>query len=260
MPKTLTRITLGLALAAIQPGAQAAGLGLVPGYPDITTDYSEVIYDYTAGVGGTLTIDGTLTGNGVGQTIQLTPGGPFYYILDPSNPGDPFNTGYSLTATFNSAGQFTGGSVTVTGKVVTDTDFFADGDLFDDLHPDYSSGTLLTATLTDFGFVGLPIPGSKDQLLLEFLITTTGGDLFTAGFNYGGVIWNGQVIPTFGMDWDLGGLSAFQRNFASCSGCGATLNTFVPLPAAPWLFGAGLTGLATLARRRRTRVREELTA
>lgn len=242
---------VGTAVGLTAISAQAASLQLVPGIPDITTSNSDVSYTYSAGTGGNLTITGSLPGNTVGQTIRLVSGGPIYYVI-PNYPDPTYNleTGYQLHAAFDTSGHFVSGTVAVTGLVASNPANPNSSPL-----PGYSSGTLLTANLTKFGFTG--ISGSHDTLTLDFLMTLTGGDLHAAGFSQGGLIWSGGVSPSFGGNWDPlnnnSGL-AFQRNFATCAGCTATLDTFVPLPASVWLFLSGLLVLGTCLRRSAGRI------
>jgi hypothetical protein len=108
------------------------------------------------------------------------------------------------------------------------------------VHQVFNSGTLLTGTLTAFGF---PDPGGDP---LEFLFNVTGGD--AAGLYAsapGGIILSGTGFGgSFNVDFDnlIGGIQG--------TGSGAADVAPVPLPAAVWLFGAGLLGLVGLGRNR----------
>lgn len=274
--------------ALINPPLVYGGLPDVAGAPDIT-------YDYVAGVGGTMTINGRSTApatvggvavpnagatNTMQQSITLPGlvGGAverLYVTNDVTTDGSTaFNvarsyTNYSLVANFDADGFFTGGTVSILGYL-SDATRTAANTVYGGLWTD--SGTVLTGTLTQFGFTGGG--GTSDNIKLQFTYDVTAGNFFDIGFRGGSAEYQGYVrtLATGGISplaaynaanstsyttWDQLTLSgqqqAFMQDFAYCTeGCTATIDTWVPLPGAVWLFGSGLAGLAGFARRRKT--------
>lgn len=140
---------------------------------------------------------------------------------DGSIPAEAITNGtFNLDATIDAAGSLAGGSLTIGGTVAT---------------LGFNSGTLLTGDLTAFGFE----PAGGDPL--EFTFDVTGGD---AAALYGGVGAVGGVIMGA---TDFGG--SFDVDWSN-TGSGVANVAPVPLPAALWLFGAGLMGLIGVGRRR----------
>jgi hypothetical protein len=92
----------------------------------------------------------------------------------------------------------------------------------------------LTGNLTAFGFKDT----GGDPL--EFLFSVTGGD--AAGL-YGGIGSIGGIILSGG----TGFTGDFTMDFAGTGSAVADVGP-VPLPAAVWLFGAGLLGLVGIGR------------
>ncbi len=268
-------------------GLSYGGLPDVAGAPDIT-------YDYTAGVGGTLTINGRLTApatvggvavpnggatNTITQTIKFPnlTASPLEYLYVTNDVADDSNTAYnaarrytnySLTASFDANGLFTGGTVSILGYLSDATKASIEayyGQTWSD------SGTILSANLADFGFYGDNADGNTiDTIKFQFRLNVTGGDVFNLGFNGGAAEYVGGVSTlasggaspllaaggTTAMNWDdltvSGQQKAFMQDFIYCSsGCTSTMDTWVPLPGAVWLFGSGLAALAGLARRRK---------
>ena len=127
---------------------------------------------------------------------------------------------FDLTASIDNSGVLSGGTLTIGGTIPS---------------LGVGPGSLLTGTLTSLGF---PTSGSGDPL--EFLFDVTGGDL--ASF-YG---TSGGIILT-----ESGFIGGFATDFSNVPFTGvADTGTVVPVPAAAWLFGSGLLGLAGIARRR----------
>jgi hypothetical protein len=272
----ITTLPLILALLAAQP-AGAALLNVTQSWPDIQTLNSNLAYDYT-GTGGTLTVNGTSTQNGGGtssQLISFTSVDPALQLWNTPGPAPTTNpnltlykfTHYDLAASFDANGNFIGGTVSISDAYLSDEDLASAPAGW------VNSGTVLTGNLTDFGFYGSQ-NGSMDNLTLNFLYDVTGGDLSSLGYTWGGIelhtnvqtALSGGMSPlqaaniAYGMsatNWD--GLTtatqqlAFMQDFYKCtSGCTQTLDTFVPLPGAVWLFGSGLIGLFAFTRRRVT--------
>lgn len=101
----------------------------------------------------------------------------------------------------------------------------------------YNSGTLLTGDLTALGYA------NNGSQVLEFLFNPTGGDLSSLyGLRPGGIIFS--VSGYNDADFNTAFSNTAYNGFASIA------PVPVPVPAAVWLFGSGLLGLAGLARRR----------
>jgi hypothetical protein len=128
---------------------------------------------------------------------------------------------FNLNAEIDAGGNLLGGIIIIGGTVGA-----------------ANSGTLLTGNLTDIGFS--EVVGVSDPL--EFLFEVTGGDLAGAYGGTGGTILTGT---------DFAG---WLGNFANAPFSGAS-DTFtvspVPVPAAVWLFGSALLGLAGFGRHSR---------
>ena len=238
-----------LALLTV-PSAHGAALNLVKSWPDISTastDINNVFVNTDSDHVWQMTIDGSAASNLVTQNVQWFPG-DVNHIVCASNVLNSAcsanSTAYTLLAYFDAAGNFTTGSVT--------SDGYIDGDPatagYQPNNALANNGSVLDATITEFGFVGTAGTTAYDQLKLEFRLAL---DNTTADFNQifgagtkGGVIWNGRVqTGQVNGNWAQ---SDFAHAFgcSGISGCGpATMDTFVPLPAAVWLFGSGLAGL-----------------
>jgi hypothetical protein len=247
--QSVLSVTIVTLLLVLQLPANAATLDLTPAYPDLTTWSSSMAYDYTTSTpdlcfnvgGGPSSATGpcgTTSGNrdySGAIAEDGTPGFGLFSITGSTlslNIDGSANLGvaggsYSLTADFDENGGFTGGSINVLG---TTSD------------PDFQSGTLLTGNLFNFGFGGTDAAG-----IFEFEIDSLGGDMAAFG-NLGGVIASTFNLATYGGNWDplLDNNPAFWQQSFTASG---NVDTFVPLPAAVWLFGSGLLGLAGFARR-----------
>ena len=122
----LIRLGMGWLLVLGMTGpASGTPLGLTLfDNPDIVSMFIDVVYD--AGT-DTFEADGFALGlddDGVGPTLDIV-GGSF-----------------DLTATIDGAGLLTGGSLVIGGTVA---------------NLGFNSGTLLTGSLTDFGFPGVPV-------------------------------------------------------------------------------------------------------
>jgi hypothetical protein len=138
----------------------------------------------------------------------------------------------------------------------------------------FTSGTLVTGNITSalappynkayqFGYAGTSKAG-----IFEFVFNNIGGDFRAYSTNQGGIIIStfnlcrgtfnittkacGTSPSTPTTAWDgLGGqgIDFWKSNFAGT----ANADTFVPVPAALWLFGSALAGL-TVVRRRKSAV------
>ena len=244
-----------IALLGMQ-AANAASLGLITERPDLTTNNASVDYVFDAvcsgvsgnGASGTGTC-GTDNGlNGKNKITYSTPevglsGGTLTMagtsmVLDAYDPstGLDFVVGgsYSLVADFDGTGAFTGGTLSATGTALS-------GD------PNFQSGTIVTANLTEFGFSGTDAGGS-----FEFTFNdSVAGDFAAFYYSYSAVIATTSTLKdssgaAFVGDWDAN--LDFTQNFSATS---ANIDTSVPIPAAVWLFGSAIMGLFGLGRARR---------
>lgn len=128
---------------------------------------------------------------------------------------------FSLNATIDQSGSLSGGTIAIAGTVA---------------NLGFTSGTLLTGNLTDIGFADT----GGDPL--EFLFSITGGDLAGLYGGTGGVILSNTSFTSW--------LNSFQNApFAGVSDTFAV--SPIPVPAAVWLFGSALLGLAGYGRRSR---------
>lgn len=192
-------------------GVQGGMLGLqLENSPDIVAQFIDVEYDADAPA-DQLRVNGfalELDEDGVAPTLAILGDAPFI-----------------ITATVNTSGVASGGTLTIGGTIPS---------------LGFASGTLLTATLADFGS-----PMGTDGTI-EFLWVVTGGD--AAGL-YGGVGAQAGTLLTqanfpgsWANDWD---------NLDGGPGTGSAVAdtaTLVPAPGSA-LFGAML--LAGCAGRRR---------
>ena len=252
----LKRSLVAASFVFAMSSVQAASLGLTSGNPDIAADDSGIVYTYTemctsddGGLGAALC--GTVEGKGGNAEswnvaseadsfglLEIDGSGSFLTDVNASGADTGFLTGavYDLDATFNGDGTFSGGSVSITYTGIFDlTGSGVSGD--------FTSGTALTADLLDFGFAGTGAAGG-----FEFLYTNITGDLlsfFTDANDVGGIIASTFDQAPVAGDWDTN--MTFQGDFAATS----NVDTFVPVPAAVWLFGSGLLGLAGFRRSRR---------
>src|SRR3990172_11400316 len=202
------------------PSAHAALIDVTPSYPDITTSGSDINYAWTAGTGGTLTINGN-AGSGaaqVNQSVKFFAADTTHSIYGCSTlgistttcatPNSP-SSFYSLAANFNASGAFTGGTLTILGYIdASSTSGYQAYDWNRAAAGGAPTGTLLTASLTDFGFNGSYGAATYDNLVLDFSMALTGGDFFTAGYTGNGLRWgagrvySGSTAP-YGGSWDL---------------------------------------------------------
>ena len=252
----LKRSLIAASFVFAMGSVQAASLGLTTDNPDIAADNSDIVYTYTAMCtsddgGADAELCGTTAGNGKNATswnvaseadsfglLTIDGSGNFFTDVFESGTDTGYlqNGVYNLDANFNGDGTFSDGSISITYNGTFDLTGSAVGDNF-------TSGTALIADLADFGFSGTGAAGA-----FEFTYTNISGDLlafFTDLNDVGGIIAGTfDQAPVTG-DWDSN--MSFQGDFAATS----NVDTFVPVPAAVWLFGSGLLGLAGFARSRR---------
>jgi hypothetical protein len=132
------------------------------------------------------------------------------------------NTIYSLNATFNSSGVFTGGTVSIKGKI-NGTGLNTGGTVVELMH----------ATLSSFA-------------------KSSSGYLY--GFNTTGIVCNPAILAYKGCTQNESVYLALFNSEKSLTKSWSTKGvaiTTIPIPAAAWLFGSGLMGLAAVARRKK---------
>jgi hypothetical protein len=215
-------LAFGLILAVTRVGAAPLNLTL-PHYPDLNSE-GTIGYVYKANgnpanQGGTFTIAGIST-----MTMVNAPGGVTTSFI---------NGTYDLVATFDTSGNFTGGTLAVLGSSATD--------------PTWGGPNIISADLVEFGFSGVGTAGT-----FEFALDNITGDMSAWGTTGGGVIVSALGMTGAGISglWDPlnnTDMSFFPNNF---SGTAFTIDTFVPVPAAAWLFGSALLGLFGVSRRK----------
>lgn len=231
--------------------------------PDVTPDAkarNTIDYYYTNGTDNT----GGFTMEVRGYVTQLVDDNGVHNASGGNVTGTPCQFGfgcYTLDAYFDSSGSFVSGTISLTGGFPTSS-------------PLVNSGTIVTGDLVDFGW-----GGTNESGLFEFFYDCTGGDYCDDA------IWDadngGTVIDTrelaFGAhmvnscdgsvgdmcynlgDWDASGLMTQEFSTGKCTNPNPTLctalsglttsDTFVPVPAAMWLFGPALGLLAFMRRR-----------
>jgi hypothetical protein len=137
-------------------------------------------------------------------------------------PWSPYITGisstsYTLTANFNSSGSFTSGNVVIKGKFGTST----------------TSTTLMTANLTAFAKSsnGYIWGFNTNNIVCSSAVNTAAHGCTTA-----------EVVYL--------GLASAQKSLTKSWKTKGVALTSVPVPAAVWLFGSGLLGFVSIARRK----------
>ncbi len=203
---------LVITLASTPSRATLIGVELVP-EPDTVVTSANLSYDASSDM---LTIDFGLVSdldfNGINNTIQGV-----------GMPGTFGNL--NLSALVDETGTFTGGTFTLTGEVLDGT---GPGVLF-------GGPTLLTGTLTDFGF--------DANGMMDFTFRATDGSMkgiYGDGLNIGGIVLNNSGIDSNDLFLD-----DFTSNFGSTVDVGV-----VPEPSSLILVGLGLGGLIVARARR----------
>jgi len=211
---------VGTLLALSGFTAQAALLGVVPETP---------LFNYNSG--GTTTFDSLSGSLSVSATpFEFTPaGGPpstiYPLTTTPSVSLNIFlDTGWALLG-----GDPGGDDLSVSGDIDSNGDFIAD-----------ESGVLLTAEIVSFGFDEFSTPTAAS---FDFLFTVTGGALVASG-DYALGSNAGMTLTVEGNNFDI---NSYQDWAGGAKG---TIGSVVPVPAAIWLFGSGLFGLATCLKKR----------
>lgn len=211
-------LTLTAALLCFGTSANSALLGLDPDYPDLLAN-SQATYSYDASE-ELFIIDATP--NKLSYSSEDL---DFDYIYESTDHGFEYTAMINVdnSGAFKSTG--TDNSLYISGLVDIDSTVY--------------DGVLLTGAITDFGW-GDPINIGNDQYqIFDFTFTVTGGllaDLFN-GVNAPGGAISVSEDSGFGEDgWEVD----FSGEFVKVD------NFPVPVPAAIWLFGSSLLGLAGL--------------
>ncbi len=95
-----------------------------------------------------------------------------------------------------------------------------------------------------------------DALSYEgFLLSYTEGDALTISDNNDDITSISRMVDgtdsnSNALDFELGCITPGSSNVAGMGDCSVTSVSAVPVPAAAWLFGSGIIGLAGLARRK----------
>ena len=244
------------AFLVLMQSAYAAPLSLIPGYPDVSGNIN-VGYTYWAADqcwNNAHTLSGTCTGTGgsyknlngvrynAGGTLHFTSADGIMFMNDTGTGFEGFTGTYSVVAKFDVNGNFvsTGSSLTITNSSTINTVHYAGSSSTTSIAP----GTLLSSiSLFGFNFAGTGAAGG-----FEFQANYLSGALASLGYTLAGAKENPITISSGAVgsttDWTTANM--MKHNF---SGYGST-NTWVPIPAAVWLFGSGVLGLAAFVRRR----------
>ncbi|MAT64269.1 MAG: hypothetical protein CMN57_01335 [Gammaproteobacteria bacterium] len=153
---------------------------------------------------------------GTGSFSANSPGDVMLAYSDGIDPTEYFDWTYSLSASLDSG----------TGALISGSLEIRDG----------SSNLRLAGSLTAFGYTDA---GNTD--VFEFLFDGIDGALAGDFGALGGIIINTSSSSFIG---------DFTTDFTATSLESDTFAAVVPIPAAVWLFGSGLLGLAAAARRR----------
>lgn len=200
-----------LALASV---SQAASLGLTSGSPDVFTNSMAINYQ-------------------AGSFTAISDSNQIISVITPTATYDTNGEGkFDLEAQIDASGHLTGGTITITGSLYSDTVSVPDVTY----NP---SSVLLIGTLTDFGY-SLSTGGAEFQ----FKFNTTGGLFTTIGFpGLGGVILT-STDARFGSSF-----LSFANTISDAPGKGDTIGLAVPTPAS-WAGGMALAGMLVVARGR----------
>ena len=191
-------VTWGVILACVVTTAQAVPLNLTPQVPDIFAGLVQVEYDADTDI---------FSAEGIAEGLDLDGLAP---------PDHHIHAGtFAVSATIDDGGVASDGSLQIGGTIGT---------------LGAVSGTLLTGTLTEFGF-----PDSGPGLF-EFVFDVTGGDLAPQFYPQSGVILDAQ---DFGLSTGFGG--SFDGSFSNVgTGNADVFATVIPEPITA---GTSLLGL-----------------
>jgi hypothetical protein len=214
-------------LACVAGPAAADLIGLTPSYPDLLAN-SQGTYNYDVP-------EQLLTINAVPNKLSYSATESDFDYIYPSDMGFC----YEAKIKVDQNGDFIAGdenNLTIIGKVVDDnaTPIFSDDTVVYD-------GILLTGKITNFGWTDTINMYTSYYQIFDFTFDVTGGSLADIFGSHGGAIaLSGQ--SGFGSEgWEVN----FSGEFVKVD------NFPVPIPAAAWLLGSGLVGLAVLKRNRK---------
>lgn len=146
---------------------------------------------------------------------KLRNGGDMFFRFSPTESYQVTYGSYKLKANLDNSGTFLDGDLKITGSIS---------------HYGISDSVLLTATLNEFAYNGNT---------LAFNTTITGGEIcIVVGCTISESVW---------VNLDNGGFDPALKQFTDTG----TAITTIPVPAAVWLFGSGILGLVSVARRKR---------
>lgn len=234
------RILLGLLLITAVSSLQAVPLNLNSSFPDFTVNFSDITFDSGTGL---------LTISGAPASYTETPGGDQHPV---TAPGAAFNLQATLTGACPGPSCITGTSNFTIDGVVRDVNNFPaiiyDGST--------NPNGLLSGDLSDFGWSAT---GATTGIIgtIEFTFDNASGIIAEGSLTQGGggPYYSGGMILTITNDTmtplDFDFETGLFDNDWTYTGYG---DVFVPIPAAVWLFGSGLVGLAGVAGRRRRTV------
>ena len=207
--RSLLQLSATLCASLLATTAQAALLNMtLANFPDIVSGFIDVSYDAS-----------TQAFSASGFSLELKISG--------NSPEQITNGNFNLDATIDNNGSLFGGTLTIGGTIAS---------------LGFNSGTLVTGTLTAFGF---PDDGGD---LLEFHFDVTSGDAASLYGPRGGIILgNSGFDGYFSADFDNLAAGITGTGFGATD----TASIATPVPAALWLFGSGLLCLAGITRRRR---------
>lgn len=221
------------AVGLISSKSYAGSLNLTPGYPNFTLASDQVV-DFDVGT-LTLSVSGSL-----GSYTEVGPGG----VLE--NEGVIYTDTFSLTATFDNSGSLQSGSFSISGGILTGN--------APPNHIAYADQLLLAGDLNLFGASNSVAP--VGQGLFEFKFDNASGIIATGPwYEHTGTASDAGGIQLY---VDNSGLADFENDFYGSDWTGDGYGqAWVPVPAAVWLFGSGLAGLAGFSARRRKNIQRQ---
>lgn len=230
----------------------------------------------TAGVANAAAVT-TLTLKDVGSNTA-NGAGNYSAALDGISGSFQFKTNYINVGTYNGAdpffGDVNGGVINLAGGA-NPTGSFSTGFLFSGspfipftfgsgINADVTAGALTVSTLDWGGLFDSATPADfllpPDALFPTEVLWTNATDNttdFNVAFRWGHDITSAEdpslMFTAFTAQWVLEGCVSTVGNTGDACGASTGTTSPVPVPAAVWLFGSGLAGIAGVARRRKAR-------
>ena len=174
-------------------------------------------------------------GNNGSMLIVTGMGGNHYFNVS-TEESYPLTGGYVLKARFDGEGNLVEGDVKIAGSIKNDDGkgSMGGGKLFEaDLGSDMSE--------TDYAITSDLIGLNTSNIICNSVASRLIPD---------GCTQYGSVYITL----DEGGFDGFMDRYRSRGYADTSMPSAIPVPAAAWLFGSGLLGLAGLARRPRHKI------